>query len=113
MSDEELKYPQWQEPLQAALSDAGSPDLLKKIQAAEQAIYERFQILADGRGHDPSDRPWPMRCLSCGRYSETSYPFRTGTGSQFTDQAVLQRDECSVGRPKSRYRFLPIVLMPA
>jgi hypothetical protein len=52
MSDEELKYPQWQEPLQTALSDAGSPDLLKKIQAAEQAIYERFQILADGRGHE-------------------------------------------------------------
>jgi hypothetical protein len=52
MSDEELKYPQWQRPYQAALSDTGSPELVKKIQAAEQAIYERSQILARDSGHE-------------------------------------------------------------
>jgi hypothetical protein len=51
MSDEELEYPHWQGPYQAALSEFGSPELLRKIQAAEQAIYERLQILAHDSGH--------------------------------------------------------------
>ena len=51
MSDEELKYPQWQGPYQTARLDAGSPELSKKIQAAEHAIYERSQILAHDPGH--------------------------------------------------------------
>jgi hypothetical protein len=52
MSDEELKYPLWQVPYQAAMFDIGSPDLSKKIQAAEHAIYERSQILAHDSGHE-------------------------------------------------------------
>jgi len=51
MNDEELEYPYWQRPYYAALSDSGSPDLDRKIQAAEYAIYERSQILAHGSGH--------------------------------------------------------------
>jgi hypothetical protein len=51
MGDEELKYPHWQGPYQAALSESDSPELLRKIQAAEQVIYERLQILAHDSGH--------------------------------------------------------------
>jgi hypothetical protein len=51
MSDEELEYPHWQGPYQTALSESGSMELLRKIQAAEQAIYERLQILTHDSGH--------------------------------------------------------------
>ncbi len=51
MSDEELEYPHWQRPYHAALSDSGSPELRRKIQEAEHAIYERSQILAHDPGH--------------------------------------------------------------
>jgi hypothetical protein len=51
MGNEELKFPQWQGPVQAALSASGSPELLRKIQAAELAIYERSQTLAHESGH--------------------------------------------------------------
>lgn len=52
MRDEELEYPHWQGPYHAALSDSGSPELRRKIQAAEHAIYERSQILAHDSGHE-------------------------------------------------------------
>lgn len=51
MSDEELEYPHWQGPFHAAVSESGSPELARKIQAAEQAIYERLQTLAHESGH--------------------------------------------------------------
>ena len=51
MSDEELEYPHWQGPYHAALSDPGSAELHRRIQAAEHAIYERSQILAHDPGH--------------------------------------------------------------
>ena len=53
MSDEQTKYPHWQGPYEAALSEHRSPELLGKIHAAEQAIYERLQILAHDSGHQP------------------------------------------------------------
>jgi hypothetical protein len=51
MADEELRYPHWQGPYLAAISESNSSELLKKIQAAEFAIYERCQILAPGSDH--------------------------------------------------------------
>ena len=51
MSDEQTKYPHWQGPYEAALSESSSPGLLGKIHAAEQAIFERLQDLAPDSGH--------------------------------------------------------------
>jgi hypothetical protein len=52
MSDKELEYPHWQKPYHEALSESALPELRKKIQAAEHAIYERSQILANDSGHE-------------------------------------------------------------
>jgi hypothetical protein len=51
MADEELKYAHWQGPYVAALSESNLSEILKKIQAAEFAIYERCQILTPGSDH--------------------------------------------------------------
>ena len=45
MRDEELRYPQWQGPFQVVLSEHDSSELLRKIHAAEYAIFERLQTL--------------------------------------------------------------------
>ena len=41
----ELKYPQWQEALAAALLEFNSQQLRGKLQRAEEAITKRFQEL--------------------------------------------------------------------
>jgi hypothetical protein len=42
-----LKYPRWQEPLQAALIELDQQRLPEKVAAAETAIVQRLQELAD------------------------------------------------------------------
>jgi hypothetical protein len=52
MSDEELKYPKWQAPLQEAILEFDREKLREKIQDVETLIFERLQQLrqsSDGR----------------------------------------------------------------
>jgi hypothetical protein len=46
-----MKYPHWQGQYQAAVSESGSPELSQKIQAAEQAIFDRLQKLTEDPAH--------------------------------------------------------------
>lgn len=50
MSDEQVKYPHWQGLYEAAVSESRLPELLEKIHAAEQAIFERLQNLPHDSG---------------------------------------------------------------
>jgi hypothetical protein len=44
---EELKYPQWQEPLQEALIEFDPQKMRVKMQKAEAAIHDRLQAVAE------------------------------------------------------------------
>jgi len=49
----ELKYPQWQKPLKAAILEVDPGELCGKIQAAEEAISSRLQELESAsESHD-------------------------------------------------------------
>jgi hypothetical protein len=58
----DLKYPNWQEPLAAAILEFNPSKLLAKLQKAEAAIESRFQELAFEK-----DSPEESRLLSDGR----------------------------------------------
>lgn len=45
MNDEELKFPEWQAPLQDLILEFDREKLAKKIQAVENLIFERQQQL--------------------------------------------------------------------
>jgi hypothetical protein len=51
-SAEDLKYPEWQQPLQAALLEFDPQRLLERIVAAETAISTRLQLLSDRSSSD-------------------------------------------------------------
>jgi hypothetical protein len=44
---EELKYPEWQQPLQEALVEFDPQKMRVKMQKAEAAIHDRLQTLVD------------------------------------------------------------------
>ena len=53
MSDEELKFPEWQARLQELILEFDREKLLEKIQSMEAVIFERLQRLGKGSdGHD-------------------------------------------------------------
>ena len=60
--NKDLKYPNWQEPLIAAILESNPSRLFAKIQKAEAAIDTRFQELAVA-----SDSLEESRLLSDGR----------------------------------------------
>lgn len=47
----DLKYPQWQEPLAAAIMEFDAQRLPGKLQKAEDAIATRLQKLASAKDH--------------------------------------------------------------
>ena len=49
--EEELKYPKWQEPLKAAILEIDKEKLKLRVEAAEAAIFQRQQELAQNH-HD-------------------------------------------------------------
>ena len=52
MGDAELKYPEWQAPLQDLILEFDREKLREKIQHVETLIFERFQQLSEGSdGH--------------------------------------------------------------
>jgi hypothetical protein len=51
MSAEELKYPEWQCPLQEAILEFRPQELFAKVHRAEAAIFERFQALSSSGDH--------------------------------------------------------------
>ena len=52
MSDIELKYPEWQAPLQDLFLESDHEKLHEKIQKVETLIFERLQLLRQGNdGH--------------------------------------------------------------
>ena len=56
MSDDELKFPEWQTPLQEVLLEFDREKLPEKIRNVESLILERLQQLALGNnGHDEKD----------------------------------------------------------
>jgi len=52
--DQDFKYPQWQEPLVAAIMEFDHEKLRRKIEKAEEAIGQRIQELAltDSNEHE-------------------------------------------------------------
>jgi len=52
VNDEELKYPEWQTPLQELVLEFDSTKLLEKVQKVDSLIFERLQQLRQGNdGH--------------------------------------------------------------
>ena len=52
MHDEELKYPEWQKPLQELILEFDRDKLPEKVQQVETLIFERQQQLSRGNdGH--------------------------------------------------------------
>lgn len=52
MNEEELKYPEWQTPLQELVLEFDSTKLPEKVQKVEALIFERMQKLCRGNdGH--------------------------------------------------------------
>jgi len=53
MNDSEVKYPQWQLPLQQAILEVDRNRLPDKIQKAETAVHERVRALEQrASGHE-------------------------------------------------------------
>jgi hypothetical protein len=48
MSDSELKYPEWQAPLQEVILEFDREKLWGKVQKVETLIFERLQQLSQG-----------------------------------------------------------------
>jgi hypothetical protein len=48
MSDGEVKYPEWQGPLQEAILEFNREKLAEKLQQVEALVFERFQQLRQG-----------------------------------------------------------------
>jgi hypothetical protein len=53
---QELKYPQWQEPLRAAILEFDIQQLLGKVQKAEEVIADRIQELSFDQGNEEERR---------------------------------------------------------
>ena len=51
MSEEELKYPTWQGPLQDAIVEFDPEKLSQKIQRAEAVVFKRLQELSSDSDH--------------------------------------------------------------
>jgi hypothetical protein len=51
MSDEGLKYPEWQGLLRDAILEFGPQELSTKVQKVETAIFERMQALSGDSDH--------------------------------------------------------------
>ena len=51
-----LKYPQWQEPLAAAILEFNPQQLIAKVRRAEEAIASRFQELRFGKRNQEEAR---------------------------------------------------------
>ena len=53
MSEEELRFPEWQKPLQDLILEFDRESLIRKVKRVEALIIERDQELArTGDGHD-------------------------------------------------------------
>jgi hypothetical protein len=53
---QKLKYPQWQEPLTAAILEFNAQQLRGKIQKAEEVITDRIQELSFDNGNEEERR---------------------------------------------------------
>jgi|HubBroStandDraft_4_1064222.scaffolds.fasta_scaffold86833_1 hypothetical protein len=53
---QKLKYPQWQEPLKAAILEFDIPQLPGKVQKAEEVIADRIQELSFDQGNEEERR---------------------------------------------------------
>jgi hypothetical protein len=53
---QKLKYPQWQEPLAAAILEFDAQQLRGKIQKAEEVIADRIQELSFDNGNEEERR---------------------------------------------------------
>ena len=53
---QKLKYPQWQEPLTAAILEFNGQQLRGKIQKAEEVITDRIQELSFDNGNEEERR---------------------------------------------------------
>ena len=53
---QKLKYPQWQEPLKAAILEFDIQQLLGKVQKAEEVIADRIQELSFDQGNEEERR---------------------------------------------------------
>jgi hypothetical protein len=51
MSEQELKYPKWQAPLQEAILEFDREKLIEKIQKVETVVFERLQELSSDSDH--------------------------------------------------------------
>ena len=72
----DLKYPQWQEPLAAAILEFDALQLRRKLQEAKEAIADRFRELAFEKDNQEelrllSDGLSILRCLKKDRLGET------------------------------------------
>jgi hypothetical protein len=59
MSDEELKFPEWQAPLQELILEFDREKWLEKLRSMEAVIFERLQQL--GKGRDGRDEQVALR----------------------------------------------------
>jgi len=56
MAEDELKYPEWQEPLQRALIETDQDRLQQRMIAAETAIFNRQQVIAQNPEQHEAER---------------------------------------------------------
>lgn len=56
MAEDELAYPEWQEPLQRALVETDQDKLQQRMIAAETAIFNRQQVIAQNSEQHEGER---------------------------------------------------------